>query len=540
MKLSHAAAVVAAIGTTSASSFQNSTYDYIIVGGGPSGIITAERVAEAGKKVLLIERGYGPTVSTGSNETLVWNNTLTGIDVPGLSGDIGSLPQWNEYICTDTAGQAACVLGGGVTVNYMVFVHPPERDFNDKWPLGWKWPDVKSAAGRLYDRNAGSTLPSQDGKLYDQGLYSTMKGFFSNLGWTSVDMSKQPNEKYQVYSHPAWNIENQKRAGPVRTYLPLAEKRDNFQLSMGTKVLRVLRTGGQITGVEVQLPSNETEIITLPQDGRVILSAGALSTPRVLWNSGIGRKEQIKVAQESGVSLPAEQEWINLPVGEGLKDHPIFPFVVKTNGSFNVPDYAAIVNGSDTTDISLYAEGDGLLAQGKHRMIFFTSNDVDGQTRYYQGSCAPSAENTVSITAYMTHGATSSGALGLDVDGNTIFLKSPYLNTMGDQAAAQTFVQGLIDDVNAAGWELETYTNASSIIENYTQGVHWTTTAKIGTDDGRKIGGSSVVDLDTKVYGTNNLVCIWLLFHLSFLFSSVYPNLPIYVQASINTDISSL
>lgn len=104
MKLSHAAAAVAAIGTTSASSFQNSTYDYIIVGGGPSGIITAERVAEAGKKVLLIERGYGPTVSTGSNETLVWNNTLTGIDVPGLSGDIGSLPQWSEYICTDTAG----------------------------------------------------------------------------------------------------------------------------------------------------------------------------------------------------------------------------------------------------------------------------------------------------------------------------------------------------------------------------------------------------------------------------------------------------
>lgn len=38
----------------SASSFQNNTYDYIVVGGGPSGIITAERFAEAGKKVLLL------------------------------------------------------------------------------------------------------------------------------------------------------------------------------------------------------------------------------------------------------------------------------------------------------------------------------------------------------------------------------------------------------------------------------------------------------------------------------------------------------
>ncbi|KAJ5637330.1 cellobiose dehydrogenase [Penicillium lividum] len=518
------AAAMAAIGTVSAS-FQNNTYDYIIVGGGPSGIITAERIAEAGKKVLLLERGHGPTVSTGSNDTLVWNNTLTGIDVPGLSGDIGNLPEWEQYICTDTAGEAACVLGGGVTVNYMVFVHPPERDFNDKWPQGWNWKNMKSAAARLYQRNPGSTLPSQDGELYDQGLYSTLKGFFSNLGWTSVDMSEQPNEKHQVYSHPAWNIKNQMRAGPVRTYLPLAEQYDNFQLSMGTKVLRLMRTGGQITGVEVELASGETEIITMSQHGRVILSAGALSTPRVLWNSGIGRKEQIRIAQESGINVPAEQEWIDLPVGEGLKDHPIFPFVVKTNGSFNVPDYTAIVNGSDTTDISLYHEGDGLLAQGKHRMIFFTSNNVDGQTRYYQGSCAPSAEDTVSITAYMTHGATSSGVLGLDVDGNTIFLKSPYLNTQGDQEAAEVFVQGLIDDLNAAGWELETYTNASSIIENYTQGVHWTTTAKIGTDDGRKIGGSSVVDLDTKVYGTNNLFIVD---------GSIHPDLPSgNIQATI-------
>ncbi|KAL4868721.1 hypothetical protein BDV12DRAFT_197065 [Aspergillus spectabilis] len=338
-------------------------------------------------------------------------------------------------------------------------------------------------------------------------------------------MSEQPNEKYQVYSPPTWNIKNQKRAGPVRTYLPLAEQYDNFQLSMGTKVLRLMRTGGQITGVEVELASNETEIITLPHHGRVILSAGAMSTPRVLWNSGIGRKAQIEIAQQSGISLPVEQEWIDLPVGEGLKDHPIFPFVVKANGSFNVPDYAAIVNGSDTPDISLYSEGDGLLTQGKHRMIFFTANNVDGQTHYYQGSCAPSAEGTVSITAYMTHGATSSGILGLDVDGNTIFLKSPYLTTQGDQAAAQNFVQGLIDDVNAAGWQLENYTNASSIIENYTQGVHWTTTAKIGTDDGRKLGGSSVVDLDTKVYGTNNLFIVD---------GSIHPDLPTgNIQATV-------
>lgn len=36
---------------------------------------------------------------------------------------------------------------------------------------------------------------------------------------------------------------------------------------------------------------------------------------------------------------------------------------------------------------------------------------------------------------------------------------------------------------------------------------HWIGTAKIGTDDGRN-GGTSVVDLNTKVYGTDNLFVV--------------------------------
>jgi cellobiose dehydrogenase (acceptor) len=36
---------------------------------------------------------------------------------------------------------------------------------------------------------------------------------------------------------------------------------------------------------------------------------------------------------------------------------------------------------------------------------------------------------------------------------------------------------------------------------------HWVGTNKIGTDDGRG-GGTAVVDLDTKVYGTDNLFVV--------------------------------
>ncbi|OOG00008.1 GMC oxidoreductase [Aspergillus carbonarius ITEM 5010] len=519
-------AIGAAASRHAHASTQSNAYDYIVVGGGPSGIITAERLVEANKKVLLLERGYGPTVATGANDTLSWNKTLTPIDLPGLSADIGALPQWEEYICTDTAGYAGCVLGGGVTVNYMVFVHPPDHDFNDKWPKGWKWDDVKSAADRLYERNPGTILPSADGKRYDQGLYTVLSNFFSKLGWKSVDMITQPNEKYEVYSYPAWNIKDQVRAGPVRTYLPLAKKSNNFDLRLGTKVLRLLRSGSKVTGVEVENASGARENITIAHDGRVVLSAGALSTPRILFNSGIGPKSQIEIAEESGVTVPPKKDWINLPVGIGAKDHPIFSIIVKTNGTYGLPDYDAIVNGSDTTDISLYRKGSGLLTQGKHRMIFFTSNNIDGQKRYYQGSCAPTGTDLLTITAYMTHGLTSSGVLGLSVDGSTVWDKEPYLTTAGDVVAATAFIEQMVGDLtDSTGFTLETYTNVTQILGSVSPGMHYTTTAKMGTDDGRYGNGTAVVDTNTKVYGMDNLFIVD---------GSIHPDLPTgNIQATI-------
>ncbi|KAJ5801130.1 CAZyme family AA3 [Penicillium psychrosexuale] len=510
----------------SASVFQNHTYDYIVVGGGPSGIISAEKFAQAGKKVLLLERGVGPTVATGNNETLTWDHSLTPIDLPGLSADIGSLDVWNQYVCTDTAGTAACVLGGGVTVNYMVFVHPPARDFDDKWPKGWKWKDVKSAADRLYKRNPGTILPSADGKRYDQALYGVLSKFLGGLGWKSVDMIAQPNEKHQVYSYPAWNVKNQMRAGPVRTYLPDATKLDNFHLALQTKVIRLVRSGSQVTGVEVQTASGGSEIITIAPHGRVVLASGALSTPRLLWNSGIGGQAQIETAKKSGVTVPPKAQWIDLPVGVGLKDHPIFSIVFNTNASFGLVDYEGVLNGTDSRDISLYRNHSGVLTQGKHRMIFFTSEEIDGHTQYYQGSCAPTDEGVVTITTYMTHGLTSSGVLGLDASGNTVIVKSPYLQTAADRKAARTFIQKMVNNITApsTGFELETYTNVSAILGSQTAGIHYTGTAKMGTDDGRK-GGTSVVDTNTKVYGVDNLFIVD---------ASIHPDLPTgNIQAAV-------
>jgi cellobiose dehydrogenase (acceptor) len=484
-------------------------YDYIIVGGGPSGIIATERLTAANKSVLLLERGQGPTVATGANATLSWDDELTPIDVPGLSANIGNTDLWSKYVCDDTPSTTACVLGGGPTVNYMVFVHPSDHDFDDKWPTGWKWSDVKSAAERLYSRNPGTTLPSADGERYSQGLYFSLSRVLGRFGFQSVDMIEEPNEKHEVFSHPSWNINNQIRAGPLRTYLPLANQRSNFELRTESKVLRLVRNGSKITGVEIAAGTgNTTEIVSIKSGGRVILAAGALSSPRILWNSGIGRTSEIETAVKSGINVPARDQWIDLPVGENLMDHPIFSITLQSNETFAPLDAEAILNGTALTDIQAYEqENSGYLTEGKHQLILFTSRaGSDGQLRYFQGSCAADSTGIFTMKVYLTHGLTSTGTLSLNETQTTYFSKAPYLTTDADKQAVSDFLGEMLNKLlsRGTGYSLVTPANVSSLVENYSNGNHYVGTTRMGNDSGLN-GGTAVVDLNTKVYGTDNL-----------------------------------
>jgi cellobiose dehydrogenase (acceptor) len=93
------------------------TFDYIVVGGGAAGIPLADKLSEAGKSVLLIEKGYGSSGrwnGTLKPDWLVGTN-LTRFDVPGLCNEI-----WVDstgIACEDTDQMEGCVLGGGTAVN---------------------------------------------------------------------------------------------------------------------------------------------------------------------------------------------------------------------------------------------------------------------------------------------------------------------------------------------------------------------------------------------------------------------------------------
>ncbi|KAI8654283.1 GMC-OxRdtase-N domain-containing protein [Fusarium sp. Ph1] len=502
----------------------NQTYDAIVVGGGPAGIIAAERLAEKGISVLLIERGPANTVALGNAaQALPWNDTLTPYDVPALGSSMTSLS--GTKFCSDTASTAGCLLGGSSSINGLNFIHPPEHDWQ-RWPAGWKWDEVKEAASRLYERNPGTTKPSTDGKYYDDHAYKVLQSFLDSKGWSEIDSIEEPNNKHNIYSRPSWSIKNNKRAGPARTYMPFAKDLPNFTLKLETKVVQPLRTGSHITGVLTQAADGSRQIIKVNKGGKVILAAGAMSTPRLLWNAGIGKSDALAIvkqgASRTGVTLPAESSWIDLPVGHHLQDHAqvMLQFNAKTN--FSAYNFNGIATNPIESDLDLYLQGSGPITQAAQRMHLWTSaKGADGRVRYLQGTASAMASGVITVRTFLTHGTTTVGELGITAAGNTVLNTKPWLIDQEDRKAMSDFVQWWLDLTSGSNSTLSYVTPGATpeeiIASKMISGDHWVGSAKMGVDDGRSGNGTSVVDLDTKVYGTDNLFVVD---------ASIHPDLP--------------
>ncbi|KAM5347789.1 hypothetical protein ACJ41O_007613 [Fusarium nematophilum] len=509
--------------TIPAPTTSNVTYDVIVVGGGPAGIIAAERLAETGVSVLLIERGPANTVALGSSQALSWNDTLTPYDIPALGSSMTSLS--GTKFCSDTASTAGCLLGGSSSINGLNFIHPPEHDWQ-RWPKGWNWADVSEAASRLYERNPGSTSPSDDGKHYDDHAYKVLSGYLNADGWSEIDSIEEPNKKHKIYSRPSWSIKDNLRAGPARTYMPFAQELPNFTLKLDTKVIQTIRTGSTITGVLTAASNGSRQIIKLKTGGKVVLAAGAMSTPRLLWNSGIGRSDALAIvkgsASRTGVTLPAEADWIDLPVGHHLQDHAQVMLQFNTKANFSAYKFNDIASAPVEADLDLYYQGSGPITQAAQRMHLWTSAEgADGRTRYLQGTASAMASGVITVRTFLTHGTTTVGELGITAAGNTVLNTKPWLIDQEDRKAMSDFVQWWLDLTSGSNSTLSYVTPGATpediIASKMISGDHWVGSAKMGVDDGRNGNGTAVVDLDTKVYGTDNLFVVD---------ASIHPDLP--------------
>ena len=182
--------------------------------------------------------------------------------------------------------------------------------------------------------------------MYLQQGFDTVSKGLEAAGFKYVVPNDHPDQKNHTFGRSTFFLENAERHGPLSTYLVTAAQRKNFHLMTNTNARRLTRTGGHVTGVELECskegavgPGFTGNIKVTPGTGRVILSAGTFGSAKLLFRSmllssisialltssgGIGPADQLRIVNNSRIDGPTmipSDQWINLPVGYNLNDH---------------------------------------------------------------------------------------------------------------------------------------------------------------------------------------------------------------------------
>ena len=261
-------------------------YDYIVVGSGPGGATAAKELADERISVLVVE--YGPRI-TGTG---LWTaGRKVYVDRDGkqtrTDGDI-----W--------VGRPR-ILGGASYVAMGCAVTPPDKILKE-WGI-----DLKTELAWARTELHVEPLPAS---LVGPGTRRIIEGARS-LGW---DMKPTPKSvdfsKCKACGLCMWGCPTKAKW----TALDFVDEavRHGADLLLSTEVTRVTHKDGRVTGVIAVNKGGEREIAA----DTVILSAGALGTPRILQNSGISEAGK-------GLAMDVFQGTYGYTADVGMQKEPI-------------------------------------------------------------------------------------------------------------------------------------------------------------------------------------------------------------------------
>lgn len=111
-------------------------------------------------------------------------------------------------------------------------------------------------------------------------------------------------------------IENGERVSPSKAFISRIQPRPNLHIAYNSQVMRIIFSGRKAKLIMVRV--GET-IKLLRARKELILSAGAINTPQILLNSGVGPAKHL-----NELKIPLIK---NLPVGKNLQDHFMMPSI---------------------------------------------------------------------------------------------------------------------------------------------------------------------------------------------------------------------
>jgi len=288
--------------------------DYVIVGAGSAGCAMAYRLAEAGRRVTVIEHGgsdAGPFIQMPGALSYPMN---MGIYDWGFATE--PEPHLGGRVLATPRGK---VIGGSSSINGMVYVRGHAKDF-DTWAEmgadGWAYADVLPYFKRMEQSHGGSgpEFRGMDGPLHvSRGARANplFDAFIEAGRQAGYPVTQDYNGEQQEGFGPfEATIHKGRRWSAANAYLKPAMAGGNVHLVRGF-ARRVVLEGKRAVGVEVDTRAGRQVI----RAGReVILAASSINSPKLLMLSGIGPAAHLR---EHGVEVIADRPG----VGANLQDH---------------------------------------------------------------------------------------------------------------------------------------------------------------------------------------------------------------------------